>query len=573
MGASFQATVSAQTGVTAEALFMANLRANTFIESDELGQITSGTRYPVLARNEFYPWFLVGDPTTNQPLGWVFGELVVVQGDINILPFSTYVVGSGVPFVPSFQVSPNPDATTPPTATLAPDVTPTATLPPTSTPASPVTALVQGEINIRYGPGTEYDRLGLAQAGDVFDVIARHTQLPWVKILYPSSPNGEAWINAELLQFTGNLNELPAISQLSFVLPTLTPTPSILEQRNINSGQPVALSPEFTTLVSTLYQVMVDAGFDPATSTLGSLFVMDLQTGEAVAFGDDVAFSGMSVNKIPILMTWFATMTGGLNASDVYTVAEAILCSENISTNEMLAQVGGGNPYSGAERVSEFMQSLGLTNSFIFTPYANDPFITPQAPLTRVTGANQTAAQPDVYNQITTTEVGFMLDSIYQCAMHGTGPLFYYEQALFTTDECRKMIEILSFVRIGTFMEVGIPIDIRIAHKHGWINDTHGEAAMVFSPGGNYIIVIALHAPTWIDFTVTSQVIGEISRRTYNYFNPEAPMSELRVDDTVGDLASCNAGLLSNPILQTLLAGRVEPPTFVNPIPGTTSTQ
>ncbi|MBN8639385.1 MAG: hypothetical protein J0M07_28970, partial [Anaerolineae bacterium] len=47
--------VSAQTGATAEAIQQANLRAATDVNADLLGQITAGTRYPIVGRSQFYP--------------------------------------------------------------------------------------------------------------------------------------------------------------------------------------------------------------------------------------------------------------------------------------------------------------------------------------------------------------------------------------------------------------------------------------------------------------------------------------------------------------------------------------
>ena len=35
----------------------------------------------------------------------------------------------------------------------------------------------------------------------------------------------------------------------------------------------------------------------------------------------------------------------------------------------------------------------------------------------------------------------------------------------------------------------------RHAHRHGWTGDTYGDASIVFSPGGDYVIVEFLHKP------------------------------------------------------------------------------
>jgi uncharacterized protein YgiM (DUF1202 family) len=82
------AVVIAQTDITAEAVGQANLRAAPSVEAELVGQITSGTRYLVIGRDEFFPWLLLADSGTRQPIGWVFQDLVNVQGSAPASPSS-----------------------------------------------------------------------------------------------------------------------------------------------------------------------------------------------------------------------------------------------------------------------------------------------------------------------------------------------------------------------------------------------------------------------------------------------------------------------------------------------------
>ncbi|MEL6273464.1 MAG: hypothetical protein AAFR22_26915, partial [Chloroflexota bacterium] len=61
-------------------------------------------------RSEFFPWVLLGDPQTAQPIGWVFNDVVVINGDLNLVPFSSVVIGAGTDSV---------DVAAAPTATIA----------------------------------------------------------------------------------------------------------------------------------------------------------------------------------------------------------------------------------------------------------------------------------------------------------------------------------------------------------------------------------------------------------------------------------------------------------------------
>ena len=98
--------VHAQTvTVTAEAVGQANLRAAPDVNADLLGQIVSGTSYPVIGRSELYPWVLLEDPTSQQPMGWVYNDLVKFQGDIASVPITNQAIG-GAAILPTATLAP-----------------------------------------------------------------------------------------------------------------------------------------------------------------------------------------------------------------------------------------------------------------------------------------------------------------------------------------------------------------------------------------------------------------------------------------------------------------------------------
>ncbi len=551
------ASAFAQTGVTAEALGTANLRTLPGTEGTEIiGMINAGTQYPVIGRSEFFPWLLLASPSSGDPLGWVFADLVSVSGRLSDVPISMLDISVGVETTPE-QTTAAPPLTLPAavgTATIAPTISVTPA--PTSAPAGTVTGIANGEINIRYGPGTDYPRIGVARAGDIFELTTRHVLVPWVQIVYPASPTGYGWVLLELLEVTGNVEILPTTSQTTFSQPSLTPTPSGVRPAEVIGVDLVPISPEFSALGEQIASLMINAGFDPVTSTFGAFFVMNLQTGEALSVGEDIAFSGMSVNKMAILADYFRSFESPLRDEQAITLAEAIVCSENISTNEMLSAIGGGNPYTGAEHVSEMLSQLGLADMFIYTPFANDPFVTPQAPIYPPPrpDIDQVSAQPDPYNQLTINEIGALLNGMYQCAYNESGILLETFPESFTPDECRDMLSIMNNNRVGNLLERGIPANTPLAHKHGWINDTHGDAGIIFSPGGTYILAVVMHGPTWLNFEQSEPVVAEISRTVYNYFNRDQPLPEIRTIDAeeVGDVAACLNSLLGNPLITQL---------------------
>jgi hypothetical protein len=169
------------------------------------------------------------------------------------------------------------------------------------------------------------------------------------------------------------------------------------------------------------------------------------------------------------------------------------------------------------------------------------------------TQADQISATPDYSNQLTVDEMGWLLNGIYQCAFNNGGPLMSAAPNAFDQRECRQMLDVMSSNNLGQplLMSAGVPENTRVAHKHGWVPDTHGDAGIVFSPGGDYALVVALHNPTWLDFGESFPLITEISRRIYNYFNPTTPFTTAR-DPLIVETAQCQ--IAGTPIIDELMS-------------------
>ena len=502
-------SLAQQPAVTAQALGQANLRAADSIDSQLIGEIRAGVSYPVLGRSQFYPWLLLGEPGANTPKGWVYEALVTVSGNIQALPFSDLTLTASTPAAP-----PAPDD--------APSI-------------FSVTGETTGEVNIRYGPGIEYPRLGVAFAGERHQITGYHTQRPWVRIRFADSPNQQAWIARGLLNISGRLDSAPAIAQLPANLPALTATPSVISA----SGQ-TALGPAFEALGNDLWHLTLEHGFDPATSRFGALFMMDLQSGQALSFGDDFAFSGTSINKIAILAALYQTLSEPPAMDTAVDIANTMICSENAATNRLLSRIGG-DPYTGAEAVTELYRRLGLPRSFLVAPFTTvgTPEPPPRPIVFPQTSADQTRANPDAANQMTVADVGALLAHAHQCAYQESGALIDLFGGDIQPRECRQMLHVMSSNTVDALLKAGAPANLRVAHKHGWIPDTHGSAALFFTPGGDYVIVMMLFQPTWLNFQQSLPLIAEVARRVYNHFNPDQPQNAIR-EGFIPEVDSCN---------------------------------
>jgi beta-lactamase class A len=90
----------------------------------------------------------------------------------------------------------------------------------------------------------------------------------------------------------------------------------------------------------------------------------------------------------------------------------------------------------------------------------------------------------------------------------------------FTVDECNQMIEWMSINRIDSLIEAGVPVGTKVAHKQGFTGDTHVDAGLVFSPGGDFVLIVYLYRPQWLEWEESAPLITDIATATYNYFNP-----------------------------------------------------
>lgn len=264
--------------------------------------------------------------------------------------------------------------------------------------------------------------------------------------------------------------------------------------------------------------------FEQQTGGVASVFVMDLETGQEVAINADVAMTGMDLLKIPVVMEVY-------RAADRVTLTQRQLISEtlvtrpdHLSANELLNTVAGENdPYQGAESVTASMWRLGLKNTFITAPYDEELRAGQRIPETPANSAEGLRTAPSPTMQTTAEDIGTLLSMLYYCA-HGQGGalLALYPNQL-TQSECQEQLDYMAQNSIGSLIEEGVPAEISVAHRHGWINDTHGDAGIVYSPGGDYVIVMILYQPEWLEWTVSSPLLAEISRATYNFFNFDNP--------------------------------------------------
>lgn len=258
---------------------------------------------------------------------------------------------------------------------------------------------------------------------------------------------------------------------------------------------------------------------------VASIFIMDLETGEEIAINADEAMSGMSIIKLPIVLEVIRRLEGNLTAEHSKLISETLVVqSGNFSANLLLDVVAGeDDAYLGSDLVTESMQSLGLENTFIAVPFEEQPRPGKATYETPANSREELATDPDPSMQTTAEDIGTLLAMIYYCAQLDGGPLKAVYGDQLGQEQCQELIEFMKLNRIGSLIEEGVPADTPVAHKHGWISDTHGDAGIIFSPAGDYVLVTFMYKPDWLEWEISSPLLADISRATYNYFNFDEP--------------------------------------------------
>jgi beta-lactamase class A len=241
--------------------------------------------------------------------------------------------------------------------------------------------------------------------------------------------------------------------------------------------------------------------------------------GEDFDTEPDAAFTAVSTIKIPIMLATFVYQDLPLDAETEKWLTDMLGIESGNDPADWLMQKL--NQKEGPLMVTRTLQDLGLVNTFIagyFKPGSAllQPFDTP------ANLREDLRTDLDPYNQTTPVDMGLLLQDIYQCSLGGGTLLLKFPDQI-TQAECTLMLDLLSKDTIGVLIQGGVPEGTKVVHKHGWdpgVFHTFGDAAIVYSPGGNYILSIFLWQPDWLLWDIGSRTISEVSKAVYNYFNP-----------------------------------------------------
>ncbi len=254
---------------------------------------------------------------------------------------------------------------------------------------------------------------------------------------------------------------------------------------------------------------------------IGSVWLHFLPTGEEVAINADVAYAGTSTLKIPIMIQLYRVLDGPPDPDTRKIISETMQLSGNFTANLMLGIIGGGDWNRGVAAMNQAFKTLGMRNTFMVAPYDRKLAVAPRI-VTEANSRTDLNTQPDPYMQTTPRDIGSSLQMLVACSQGGGTLIAAYGDAI-TPAECQQALDFMALNEMKELLVGGLPPGVKAVHKHGYVPDTHGDVAAIWSPAGPYVLAVFLYRPVWLEWHISNPTMQDLARATWNFFETYRP--------------------------------------------------
>ncbi|MDP3139730.1 MAG: SH3 domain-containing protein, partial [Burkholderiaceae bacterium] len=135
-----------------------NVRSGPNVSYSSLGILESGQTIQILGRDQSGDWYVIAYPSGPQGRGWVT---------------AAYVQAGDTAGLPVVEIQDSDPA---------------------------VTGKATQQLNVRSGPGTDYNVLGMIQPDTVMLLTGKNESATWLQIEYAGGPGGQGWVNTAYVQ-------------------------------------------------------------------------------------------------------------------------------------------------------------------------------------------------------------------------------------------------------------------------------------------------------------------------------------------------------------------------------------
>ncbi len=262
----------------------------------------------------------------------------------------------------------------------------------------------------------------------------------------------------------------------------------LVKQEKASGSEKAHFDPTSAVIQGSIDQNSILPGLKSAQSAvegypgIAGFYAVDLKSGSGYGVRPNEEFFTASVIKVPVMIAVFrridegklsykdlyktkkedyATGAGGLQwepAGTPQTIEDylwlMITQSDNVATNALTRIVGG------REYVNQVAHSLGANDTTLYQKVSSER-----------------AAVPNLDNRSTPKDMATLLAKVYDNKAAG-------EQS------CHEMIGLMEQNNLEFWMEAGVPPDVKVANKGGWIDRTYNDVGIVEYNNRPYVLAV-----------------------------------------------------------------------------------
>ncbi len=266
-------------------------------------------------------------------------------------------------------------------------------------------------------------------------------------------------------------------------------------------------------------------------------YLYNMDSGETITLNANTVFSAASIMKVGILIAAYATMPT-FDAETEDHIKAMIIDSDNLRANDVLsASVGGTGTdaaYTGVLSMTAMLEDLGFQRSYMNMPYEAYDYLAGVRGIDIEFGPPQEGSPPyteaDPIVRTTPAEISQLFLMIEDCSQ-GEGALIERFPETLSAERCQEMLDLLAQNADSERIVAGVPPDVRVEHKSGWVQDMHADTGIVRSPGGDYLLSVYLwRGVDELPGLWANPYLVAFSRLVYTAYNP-VPILDADVSD------------------------------------------
>ncbi len=230
-----------------------------------------------------------------------------------------------------------------------------------------------------------------------------------------------------------------------------------------------------------------------------SVYIKNLENGKTIQINEHSMESASLIKLYIAGATYELIEQGKIEETDTITNAlhQMITVSDNESSNVLVRAMyqEGEDFQDGLDVVNDFITRHGFTNTVQVNGIA-DPSLWVSDGRVNMTSA---------------ADCGKLLEMVYNAELISHFSSFRFEV-------------LLNKQEVNYKIPAALPEDVHISHKTGEVDDTENDAAIIYTPYGDYIFCILSTDLT--DTNAAVDHIHEITRLVYDYFVTDAEIIE-----------------------------------------------